>query len=343
MVLRERIRDISLALGKLNLASTQSLAPILAEIRELSELESICLYSLSNRNGRWEVSRFETAGCPEAEPLLRRVYQRDDDFPLYFAPQSPPREQRNKVLDAIDWIDRHRPGSWERNPMCHAVLRPLGMHHHRQPRALLYEGTTQLAWFGGLHPKKVTSRQFRILSALVEPMRRRLATERRIFGKPYLVGALAATLERLGAPAFVLHARGTIFEANAAGDRLLTIRGNSLLQLLRCALHGEPSSEIELVPVSHEGEAPYFLAIVHETSSQARVAACIDHCQTRWRLTERQREVLTHVVAGLSNAAIAAVLDCVERTIELHVSALLDRAAVDNRAALVSKVLTALP
>jgi DNA-binding CsgD family transcriptional regulator len=343
MSVRERIRDISVALGQWSLAEAQSLEPILADIRELTELESIALYSLASRNGQWELTRFEAAGSViDAGPALRRLF-RERPFPLYFEPPSPPREQRNKVVDSIAWLERNKPGCWEQNAMHVKVLRPLGLHWHRQPRALLYEGSVQLAWFGALHPTAASSRQLAILSALVRPMHRRLSVERRIFGTPYLAAALATTLERLGAPAFIINARGVVCETNKPGEALLSTRGDVLVDQLREVLLGLPDPSIELIPISREGETAFYLAVMREASPNARIAACLDACQARWRFTKRQREVLALVVAGLSNAAIARELGCVERTVELHVSALLDRAVVDSRAGLVTKVLTALP
>jgi DNA-binding NarL/FixJ family response regulator len=47
------------------------------------------------------------------------------------------------------------------------------------------------------------------------------------------------------------------------------------------------------------------------------------------------------VVRGMANATIAAELGISERAVEGHVSAIFDRAGVDNRAALVALVMQA--
>ena len=60
---------------------------------------------------------------------------------------------------------------------------------------------------------------------------------------------------------------------------------------------------------------------------------------TRWTLSQRQVAVLEHVARGLANATIAALLGVSERAIEHHVTALLQRAGVTNRAGLVAAVL----
>ncbi|MGE0487222.1 MAG: response regulator transcription factor [Gammaproteobacteria bacterium] len=57
-----------------------------------------------------------------------------------------------------------------------------------------------------------------------------------------------------------------------------------------------------------------------------------DSAGAQLRLTRRQREVLDLLVAGHSNAAIAARLALSESTVKSHVSTLFDVLEVDNRA-----------
>lgn len=56
-----------------------------------------------------------------------------------------------------------------------------------------------------------------------------------------------------------------------------------------------------------------------------------------WRLSQRQRDVLTGIVLGRSNKQIASQSGCAERTIEMHITELLRKARVDGRATLVAK------
>jgi DNA-binding CsgD family transcriptional regulator len=74
-------------------------------------------------------------------------------------------------------------------------------------------------------------------------------------------------------------------------------------------------------------------------SSRGRVARAARDGRLRelaeqWQLSDRQRSVLALLVDGLGNREIAARLSCSIGTIENHVTKLLKRAAVDNRAAL---------
>ena len=58
----------------------------------------------------------------------------------------------------------------------------------------------------------------------------------------------------------------------------------------------------------------------------------------RWHLTPRQTQVLAHLALGRSNRALAAALGCAESTVELHVTALLEKAQCESRAHLVARL-----
>jgi DNA-binding CsgD family transcriptional regulator len=55
-----------------------------------------------------------------------------------------------------------------------------------------------------------------------------------------------------------------------------------------------------------------------------------------WSLTAKQTTVLLHVVQGLSNKEIAGLIGCAERTVEVHVSALLKKMRAESRGRLVA-------
>jgi len=72
------------------------------------------------------------------------------------------------------------------------------------------------------------------------------------------------------------------------------------------------------------------------------LAARMPRAAKAWGLTERQVRVLGHVVLGLSNKEIAALLQCAERTVEIHVTEILRRSATASRAMVTARFWSAL-
>ena len=58
--------------------------------------------------------------------------------------------------------------------------------------------------------------------------------------------------------------------------------------------------------------------------------------QLRWGLTPRQLDVLRGLVNGLSNQDLARTLQCSLRTVEAHMTALLDRCDASSRLSMVA-------
>jgi DNA-binding CsgD family transcriptional regulator len=339
---KARVREIATELAIVRLDEPRSVCELLPAIRDLVEIDTVGLYSVQNRTGRWMVDWCEGFGeLDEVPSLLRRMFTRTDAFPLMYNPTAAPAGQRNRVVDAYEWIQKSYPAWWDESPMCRDVLRRVGAEHHHQPRVLICDGSAVVAWFGGLQALAPTPRQMHVLGLFVEPMRRRLLAEHRLRESAYATAALDVALERIGAAAFVIGERGGVRHANRAGRALLERSGAEVIAALRDAVAGRQSSiPVELLPIEDGDYARSWLGIVSCDSATDRVAAAVEACRTRWGLTPKQAEVLGHLAAGLSNAAIAGLLGCVERTIELHVTALFDKIGVDSRSALVARVLT---
>jgi DNA-binding NarL/FixJ family response regulator len=72
------------------------------------------------------------------------------------------------------------------------------------------------------------------------------------------------------------------------------------------------------------------------TRSDERVSQLLTYHRLAWGLTERQSEVLALLAQGASNKDISAALGCATRTVELHVTAILEKSGNPSRAAIVS-------
>lgn len=148
--------------------------------------------------------------------------------------------------------------------------------------------------------------------------------------------ALAAALEALGAPAFVIDDAGGVLHANDAGHRAHRERPDLMAADLRRAPQtiGSAFARFNMTRISFGGTRGHFLAVMNGAAAQD---ARVERAARVMRLTARQRDVLRHLVVGHSNKHIASELSCSPGTIELHVSAILKKAGVISRAEVVAK------
>lgn len=120
-----------------------------------------------------------------------------------------------------------------------------------------------------------------------------------------------------------------IFTAYGTDERVLTaLRAGARGYLLK----GAPAEEIaRAISAVHAGETyldPRVAgSLVAEINAPRRFAAT---------LTDREREVLRLVADGLPNKGIARRLDISERTVKFHVTSILRKLEVDNRAGAVA-------
>jgi DNA-binding CsgD family transcriptional regulator len=147
--------------------------------------------------------------------------------------------------------------------------------------------------------------------------------------------ALATALEAIRSPAFIVSIPDTVLRANSRGRELLTSSPEGVLALLRDASSASPGAPVR-IPVE---DAPgHLLVILHdrEADARSRLAALTP----RWGLTPRQAGVLALVAQGESNRSVAGRLGCSEKTVELHVSALLAKTRCSSRSQLVARFWT---
>ncbi|AKV04387.1 Transcriptional regulator, LuxR family [Labilithrix luteola] len=147
---------------------------------------------------------------------------------------------------------------------------------------------------------------------------------------------MTAALEAIGTAAVVVDVRGVVKGAN---------------QLALARFDGDPHAATTELRRSLDSEGAYcvhplagcasshFLLVLRQVVDEDRVGSRVDAAAKRLRLTPAQVRVLRFVVTGAPNRTIAAKLDISERTVEIHMTALLSKFDADNRAALVALVL----
>jgi DNA-binding NarL/FixJ family response regulator len=151
---------------------------------------------------------------------------------------------------------------------------------------------------------------------------------------------LRSVLRLVGLPAFVLAPGGEIDEMSEAAHALLSHSKLDVPSELRAAALGRSSRlELELTPLSAQGDLIGWLAIARPERTQADSTRRTTTFAARWSLTTRQTQVLDLVAHGASNARIGATLAISERTAEDHVAAILVKANASTRAELVAQML----
>ena len=339
---------IAAELGTLRLGGGSAVDTALPAISQLIGVDGMMVYSTAVRGSvrvveRWQSDMRERdtlhalASRTFAAEVVAEADASEIELPTTIRSILPAGAAPNRMIEAIAWVERGRPGAWQSSSFCRDVFAPLGMHRHKQYRALVCEGRSLLAWFGTITEETLDPRRVRILQALVPFVRRRFSLERKLEAVPYLRGALEAALDRIGAPAFLVDRAGRIREMNAVGHALYVTRRRELVTALADAVAGRSAAlGFELSAVRGDGAAHGWLALLRPGDRDARIEACIVAASRVWPLTPRQRAVLALVARGLATATIADELGISVRGVEHHVTSLLDHAGVDCRAALVA-------
>jgi DNA-binding CsgD family transcriptional regulator len=314
---RARAKELASALEYEPL-SARPLRALVAELPRLLSADGACAFRVRERH----LDFFHGAQMPAG---IRPAYEiwlatAPDRFANY-DPDAPDPRQRNLVLRTEEIREIAGRGA---PPVVRKFLPRFAISESDQMRVLICEGPLLLAWVGVLRAGRFTREESRIFSLLVDPLRRRLALEQRLGDAQARAIELGAALEDVPAAAFILGRSGVV-HANAAGRALLDRERQSVEQQLASGV-GMQVANID---------ADLRLAILQRPADPApRVAAA----RVRWYLTARQAEVLHKLAYGLSNKAIAAELKCAENTVELHITALLEKSLCESRAHLVARL-----
>lgn len=333
------LAEIEAELETVRFDQPSSIATVLPAVRELLDVELAALYCPVEDASGFTLERFDITDhslTKRIDRLVREFFSSAPPRYGWYDASRPEPAQRNKVIDAPIAMG---PEQLQALPLYQAVIEPAGLHEHHQPRVLVCDGESLLAWLGAFDRDPFDARKNALLDALAPSFQRRLRFERDAALATASRAVLTRVLDQIGAATLVVDPRGRIVEANAAGRQLFdqpAVRREVISEDLAAALRGGPSP-FELVRITDTGAPAMFLAILR--TADTRVAAALHRATQRWNLTKRQAEVLEFVVRGTGTATIAGELRITTRAVELHITKLFERADVESRAALVAAVL----
>jgi DNA-binding CsgD family transcriptional regulator len=122
------------------------------------------------------------------------------------------------------------------------------------------------------------------------------------------------------------------FSVKAASDGNLPVDETSSLLAMHCVLHSQTLADFRIM--LSVGDDLLRLVVPR---AQQLIDSC-SHSLMPIRISARQQQVLRWMFQNLRNKEIAAQMNVAERTVKFHVSALLHKFKVADRASLIQKV-----
>jgi DNA-binding NarL/FixJ family response regulator len=151
---------------------------------------------------------------------------------------------------------------------------------------------------------------------------------------------LNAALDAIQAAACIVGPSGEILCANAgARDVIAQCRGMAPRSFKELTSRTRTDLGWDLTPLRIGATGSGLLAIRRPSIDERRVCESVSAAVQRWCLTPRQGRVLALVAQGWTNGAIGEQLGICVGTVEFHVSAIFDKAGLQNRASLIAKLL----
>ena len=331
-----RVLELRAELLTMRLGGESFFESFLPALRDLLGTEAVCAYGLRQlASNTQEVSFHHVAGAvlsPRFPALFSRFVEASGVEWAGYNPGRPEPAQRNRVV-RLPWVTM---ADRKRIPIALELFPTIGVGGKDQFRVLVCEGESLLGWVGGWQAGDCDAHQSAILTALVPALQRRLATERQL-EQGSRVGVLASALEAIGKAAFVCDASGRIREANGMARALLAVEGRAVRAELGAAVRAPyRHRRWEVTPVRTGASTE--LLVLARAPAGLRLSAQVKRATQSWGLSPRQAAVLERVAEGNANRSIGAMLGISERTVEVHVTALLEKAQAENRAELIAKV-----
>jgi DNA-binding NarL/FixJ family response regulator len=256
-----------------------------------------------------------------------------------FNPIRPEPQQRNRAQDCVELHRLVTPESAAAaRRLLTEVYPAMGARDYRTLRVLVCEGSSLLAYVGVVQPEAPSLEQADVLRRLIPALRRRLSIERLLADDEARAASIDATLELVPRATFLSNADGRVVHANSLGR--LGLGGSnraSLVDDVRAATRGggPPGWRAIRLAATSRVAASLVVAPTLGTSVERAVASMA----RTLGLTPAQTRVLSWIAQGCATRRIAAELGVAERTVEAHVTAILDKAQVETRGGLLAKFL----
>jgi DNA-binding CsgD family transcriptional regulator/PAS domain-containing protein len=311
-------------------ASARPLREVVARLPDLIEADQAAALLVKTTASGRRLEFFHGAKMP---PGFRLAYDRwlataPRNFAAYDPDNVHPR-QRNRALRKKELLVLNG----NREPaVSRTFLARFGLDESDLLRVLICDGPVLLSWMGGFRAAGFSRDHVRLLEQIVPAVRDRLTLERKLVEAHDRAVDIAGALEQVPSAAFVLAGNGLVLHANAAGRALLDRDRAAIEPLLAAGARGSaPGVQVARL----DDRSALLLAIVPHFADPSPLVAL---ARARWHLTPRQAQVLHLVAQGKTNRAVATILECAESTVELHVTALLDKSQCEGRAHLVARL-----
>ncbi len=334
--LDRKLRALRAELAVIRTSEAGVLPSLAARLADALGVARVVAYEYEERAGHVRIPQGSEVGLPGVVGAL-------DDFlavqpPVGWTGYNPLRPDpfdRNRQRSRAE-IEARFGGA----PVVTRALFPrFGIARDEHVRVVICEGASMLGYVGLFQPQAFEPRQLDGLRRLVPHLRRRLILDRMWSAAPRTRSALLAALEAIAAPAWVVRASGVLEHANAAGQGALERDRAGTNERLRAARCGQVMPGFETTPLRGHGEADAFLIVERLAAGAASPAARVRAQIARLELTPRLAQAYELVARGLSNRTIAAEMSLSEATVVQYVTALLDKAGVESRAALIAQLL----
>jgi DNA-binding CsgD family transcriptional regulator len=329
-----RANELQAELGALREGAPHTFSWLAPALRDLLGAEKAILCSYAPEDDHIFIEDAETPGISaEFKVAANRFLKNCPIRFTAFNPLRPEPWQRNRTLTFAELAKVVDP----RGVPIFEVYKQFGMATFDQARVLVCEGASLLAFVGIVQSTLIDVRQRRLLTRLIPALRRRFGAERLLTNGRATKLMFDAALEEISGLAFVVSERGTVLEANSVGVAWLAHEGvagrRALREACRNPLH-VASQEFRVTKVTSPGVATRFLVVKRD---EPRLEHSAKEAGKRWGFSARENDVLTHLAEGMTNRSIAAALAISERTVEVHLTSMFDKAQVESRSELVAK------